>query len=195
MPFKSPEARLDALAKDFRGLANPSGFGQRMILGGIRRAILRGPLREEFRTGIGPDGPWKETVRGKQALESKTLAGAFKAELLAGAVRFEGAVRRNWLMAHQLGQRFSTRSVEANKQFLTFNKAGRLIKNSKALNKKGQVRRGVFQTFAKAHTVGARVLPPRPMIPTGAVLPPSWNAAATAGAEEGLQRWMAKVAK
>jgi len=195
MPFRTPDGRLHALEKDLRGLGNPSGFGQRMILMGIRRAILRGPLRQEFQTGVGPDGPWQPTVRGRQALLSRKLPGAFEGELLAGAVQFEGAVRRNWLLAHQLGARFKSRSVEANKQYLTFNRAGRLIKNSKALNKKGAVRRGVVQTFARAHSIGVRVLPARPMIPTGTILPPSWNAAAAAGAEDGLQRWMAKVAK
>jgi hypothetical protein len=195
MPFTSPTARLAAVQRDLRSLGDPNGSGQRFVLSGIRRAILRGPLREEFQTGIGPKGPWQPTARGKQALQSKKLAGAFTAELLAGAVQFEGVVRRNWLEAHQFGHSFPARKTSAQQQFLTFNRKGRLIKNGKALNKKGEIKRGVHQTFAKPHIVKAHVLPARPMVPTGTTLPAAWEAAASAGASEGLERWAKRVTR
>lgn len=195
MPWSSPEARLGAVRRDLGSLGDPNGSGQRFVLAGIRRAILRGPLREEFATGMGPKGPWAPTVRGKQALRSKKLAGAFLGELAAGAIEFRGAVARGWLEAHQVGHKFPARKAEANKQFLTFNRNNKLMKNSRALNKKGDVKRGVHQTFAPAHVVKAHVLPARPMVPTGTTLPPTWETAATTGAEEGLQRWAAKVTR
>lgn len=196
MPFTSPTARLAAVQRDLRSLGDPEGSGQRFVLSGIRRAILRGPLREEFKTGIGPKGPWQPTARGKQALRSNKLAGAFAAQLLAGAVEFSGAVKRNWLEAHQTGYTFPARKTAANQQFLTFNRKGRLIKNSKALSKKdGLVKRGVHQTFAKPHTVKAHVLPARPMVPTGTTLPAAWETAASAGASEGLERWAKRVTR
>lgn len=164
------------------------------LLRGIDREV-KGLLRQEFASGSGPYGAWRPTVRGRQALQSKKLPQAFTSEIGPTGLRYSAKSKRDLLTAHQEGHEFPARSVAANKQFLTFNRGGKLIKSSRALNKKGEVKRGVYQRFAKAHTAGARVLPQRQVVPEGDELPPPWENAVTRGAEAGVQRWYDRASK
>jgi hypothetical protein len=164
------------------------------LLRGIDREV-KGLLKEEFATGQGPYGAWQNTVRGRQALQSRKLPQAFTSELQPNGLRYMAKSKRDLLTAHQEGYKFPARQRAANQQFLTFNKGGKLIKNSRALNKKGETKRGVYQRFAKAHTVGARVLPQRQIVPEGDELPPAWKSAVTRGAEAGVQRWYDRTSK
>jgi hypothetical protein len=194
MPLTGDFAGLARLRRNIEGLASPTGPGQRTLLAAVRSEVKQ-LLRTEFATSTGPNGPWVPTVRGKPALASKKLAQAFESEVVAGGVRFRGVVNRDWLEAHQEGHTFKSRSVAAAKQFLTFNSKGRLIKAKRALNKKGDVKRGVHQTFARAHTVGERVLPQRLIAPQGGILTPSWQAAIARGITNGMQRWYANTTR
>jgi hypothetical protein len=154
--------------------------------GGIVKSI-RGLVRDEFATGVGPYGAWQRTARGKAALVSKKLPQGLTSRADRGQILF--VIRVPWILAHHKGHRFPARSVEANQQFLTFNARGRLIANRRALNKKGQARRGVFQTFARAHKVKERILPERPIFPTRLGLPPKWKAGIVDGASVGMANW------
>jgi len=187
-----------ALTGDFDGLRRLRADMGKLATGtdllrGIDREV-KGLLKEEFASGKGPYGSWRPTVRGRQALQSKKLPQAFKSEIGPTGLRYSAKSKRDLLTAHQEGHEFPARKRAANQQFLTF-KNGKLIKNSRALNKKGEVKRGVQQTFAKAHTVGKRVLPQRQIVPEGDTLPPPWENAVTRGAERGMQRWYERAAK
>lgn len=166
------------------------------ILRGIKQQVGL-LLKSEFATGTGPSGDkWKPTVRGRQPLQSRKLASAFDITADADSVRGVGKSKRDMLTAHQEGRVFKSRRVVENKQYLTFDKRGRLIRNSRALNRKGDVKRGVRQTFARAHTVGQRVLPARPIIPDrDGELPANWVAAVNAGAVQGMQWWSERAAR
>lgn len=187
MPIKEPVNEVRRLRSSLARLARGTP-----ILQGIDYEVKK-LLKQEFATGEGPYGPWQKTARGRQALQSKRLPTAFKSTIGPSGLRYVAKSRRDFLEAHQQGHIFPARHREANKQFLTFNKFGRLIKNSKALNKKGKVRAGVFQTFARAHTVGKRVLPQRRIAPEGTDLPPSWEAALERGATYGMNRWYGRA--
>lgn len=189
MPLTGDTAGLRRLQSSVQNLARGTD-----ILRGIDREI-KGLLKAEFATGQGPYGSWQVTARGRQALESRKLPQAFTSEITASGLRFVGKTKRDFLTAHQEGHEFPARQRAANQQFLTFDKRGRLIKNSRALNKKGQVKRGVHQTFAKAHTVGARILPQRQIVPDGSDVPPSWEQALERGATNGVQRWYERAVK
>jgi len=123
------------------------------------------------------------------------LPQAFASTIGPSGLRYSAKSKRDLLEAHQEGHEFPARQRAANQQFLTFDKRGLLIKTSRALNKKGEVKRGVHQTFAKAHTVGARVLPQRQIVPEGSDLPPPWENAVERGAARGMQRWYERAVK
>lgn len=189
MPLNGDIVGVRALRADMVRLARGTD-----LLRGIDREV-KGLLKEEFATGEGPYGPWQNTVRGRQALQSRKLPQAFKSEIGPSGLRYSAKSKRDLLTAHQEGHEFPARQRAANQQYLTFNSKGKLIKNSRALNKKGELKRGVHQTFAKAHTVGARVLPQRQIVPDGSDLPPPWEQAIERGAEGGVMRWYARAVK
>lgn len=183
MSVEVPEGALRQLRSDLGQLARGT-----LILRGIDRAV-KVLLKEEFATGEGPYGKWQPTVRGRQALESRKLATAFKSTIGPNGLRYSAKSKRDFLQAHQTGHEFPERQRAANQQFLTFNAKGRLTKNGRILNKKGEVKRGYYQIFARAHTVGMRVLPARPIIPEGAELPPKWEQTVERGATAAVEKW------
>lgn len=189
MPLRGDAAGVRRLRGSFEKLARGE-----LLLRGIDREV-NGLLKEEFATGQGPYGPWVNTVRGRQALQSRKLAQAFRSEIGPTGLRYSAKTKRDLLTAHQEGHEFPERQRAANQQYLTFNSKGKLIKNSRALNKKGELKRGVHQTFAKAHTVGARVLPQRQIVPEGSDIPPPWENAIERGAEVGMMRWYDQAVK
>lgn len=186
MGFTGDFAGISVWRRKMLDLANVNGKAQQEIARAVAREV-KGVLRQEFTDGEGPEGKWAPTVRGKPALESRKLPNAFTWRFDRGVLRFVGRVKRDWLTAHQEGHEFPARSVGENQRFLTF-KNGKLIKNRRALNRKGQAVRGVVQVFARAHTIGKRVLPARPIVPTGSI-PSKWATAINRGARLVMLEW------
>jgi hypothetical protein len=194
--MKSPEARLKRIREEFVSLARRGGAAQKTLLRGMKQQVTL-VLKNEFQTSTDPSGTgWKETAQGKPALRSKKLPTAFELELVDGALRGVGKSKRDLLQAHQDGHEFKARQVEANKQFLSFSRKGRLVTARRLFNKAGELRRGAYQIFARAHAVGKRVLPQRQIIPArGGELPSRWGAAVRAGVAIGVSWWVERVSK
>ena len=130
--------------------------------------------------------------QGREALQSKKLPNAFRFVLAGGKIIGIGKSNRDLLTAHQEGHIFSARHRAANQQFLSFSRGGRLVSEKKLYSKAGKLKRGVFQRFAGAHTVGQRVLPQRKIVPDGQ-LTGIWLDAVTTGALAGFARWSERV--
>lgn len=185
-------AKLRSLQHGFQSLA--SGAERDRLARGIKSSVI-GQLKEEFSKGISPDGTaWQQTKRGRPALISRKLPGAFVGQVNSGNVFFRADSTRSLLVAHQFGATFKARAVGAGKQFLTFDKLGRLVKAKRALNKKGDARRGYRQTFARTHNIGARVLPARPIYPEGA-MPTPWSDRIQSGVISELMAWNDRMDK
>lgn len=189
MAMDVPETGLRRLRAGFVRI----GSGD-LFLRAINRAT-KGLLKEEFATGVGPNGPWDPTKRGKQALQSRKLPQAFKSNVARGELSFVARTTRDMLTAHQEGRAWPARH-SAGGQILTFNKRGRIIKAKNAisrgsLKKHGELRlkRGVSFAEVQAHRVGQRVLPAREIVPTGTKLPESWEFVLDAVALVEVQRW------
>lgn len=180
-------AGVRALRRAVRDLSQPDGRAVQDIAKGVKAEVDE-VIREEFASGDGPDGPWQKTARGKAALVSRKLPNAFRARFDQGVLQYTAKVPRGWLLTQHEGHTFPARKVAALKHYLSFNSKGRLVAERRLFNKKGELRRGAIQRFAGAHTVGQRVLPPRPLYPTGS-LPSKWSNAIARGANVGLTRW------
>src|SRR4051812_27184297 len=180
---------LDEAVRAFRAierraleLADPGGRGQTAILEsvGVQGLAL---LKSEFATGTSADGDaFTPTKRGRAALVSNKLPYAFEWRVDRGVIRFVGRVKREWLLAHQLGHVFPARSVAANSQYLNFNSKGKLVAERRIFRKDGTQRRGSFQRYAAEHRIRERTLPERHIVPAGPDLPAPWRAAVNAGA-------------
>lgn len=195
MPLTGDDRKLGKLADDLRSLGQPNTPAQQGLLEPVKREI-KTVLKTEFSSSVDPSGqPWQETVRRHPALVSKKLPYAFEFGARDGAIVGVGRSKRDLLDAHQYGHFFSARHVEALGQFLTFNRKGKLVSNGRVLNKKGEVKRGYYQTFAREHTIRDRELPVRQIIPEGDQLPPLWEGAVERGVTAGMQRWYEKAAK
>src|SRR6185295_4702811 len=130
MPLTGDFVGLRRLAADVKKLASGE------IVLNAAKAEVKGLLREQFQQGIGPDGaPLQETKRGKAALVSRKLQNVFQGRIDHGALRFVGKSKRDMLTGHQEGVTFPARGVAANKQYLTYDKNGRLVKRTRATNK------------------------------------------------------------
>lgn len=194
MGLTAPLEQLRSLQRGMESLQRPDGAAQRTILRGIKQQVSV-LLRSQFQTSTGPSGAaLQPTKRGAPALVSKKLPQAFEFQIEDGAIRGVGKTKRDLLTALHAGHVFAARHVGAQKQFLTFSR-GKLVKAGRALNKQGQVRRGIHQTFSQAHTVSERRLPPRPIIPEGNALPPPWDAAVRAGVAVGMQWWVERLSR
>jgi hypothetical protein len=192
MPASGDSRKLDKLAERMHTLASGKGTG---LFPPINRA-MKAVLREEFTRSIDPSGrTWQPTVKGRPALISRKLPNAFAFAARDGYIVGVGKTKRDLLTAHQEGHTFRARQVAALKNFLTFDKGGRVIAKRRALNRKGDVRRGVQQVFARAHEVSERVLPARPIVPEGSTLPRLWDGALRAGFTEGMTKWFEGAAK
>jgi hypothetical protein len=195
MPLTGDTAGLRKLQRSFGQMATQGSAPRVSMLEDVKRQGLL-LLKQEFTDSTSATGaPFAKTVRGKPALLSRKLPYAFDGRIDRDSLRFIGRVEREWLVTMQEGRTFKARKVAANQQFLSFSRAGKLVKESRIFNKKGEVRRGARQVFAGEHTVGQRVLPPRPMVPPNASgdLPPPWDAAVKAGLAVGFGRWSSKV--
>jgi hypothetical protein len=191
----SGEAKLAKIARDMHALGTPNSAEQQRLFEPMKR-FIKGVVREEFTRSVDPSGrTWKETVRGKPALVSKKLPNAFLFAARDGSIVGVGKSKRDMLEAHQTGYTFRARQVAALKQFLTFDKHGRLIGKKRAISRTGKVKRGAYQVFAREHKVGARVLPERQIVPEGTELPRLWDGAMRLGFTDAMQRWYDRTAK
>jgi hypothetical protein len=194
MPLTGNFAGLRRLRRGLESVAEPEGAGRTDLVEGVQ-AEVKELLAEEFEKGIGPTGePWQETVRGKPALVSRKLVGAFSSRIDRGIVRFTGKSKRDMLLAHQFGHTFPARKVAAEKQHLSFNSKGKLVAARRIFKKDGTVRRGGYQRFAAAHTVHERTLPARPIYPDGA-MPPRWEERIQRGIAAAMERLAARWQK
>lgn len=186
MPLDDAVRAFRRLERTVGELAHPEGAGQVAMLEGIKREGLV-LLKHEFATGTSAEGDaFAPTKRGRAALVSNKLPYAFEARIDRGIVRFVGRVKREWLVAHQLGHVFPARAVSANQQHLNFNSKGKLVAARRIFKKDGTTRRGAYQRYAAEHRIRERVLVERHMAPVGPDLPAPWQAAVSAGAAVAL---------
>lgn len=178
---------LRQLQRALKNLAKPDSSASQEIGKRVANEV-DGVLREQFSTGVGPDGEWQRTKSGRPALVSSRLAAAFRSRFDRGVLRYTAATPRNWLEAHHEGRTFPARKVAALSRYLSFNSKGKLVAGRRILKKDGTTKRGTYQRYAAAHTVSQRVLPRRPIYPTGA-LPSKWSNAIMRGASAGITRW------
>lgn len=186
MPLTGPFGRVEALAKNMRDLASKNGKAQKAI-GSATVPRIRKVWKEQFRTGVGPDGAWERNRNGGQPLDSRKLAADFKGKVMPGGVLFSSPVK--WLMAHHRGHVFAARSVANRQNVMRFNAKGRLVKTKRF----EKLKRGVA-VFARAHRVGQRRLPARPLYPTRSI-PVVWARAINEGAAEAMRRWLVQSTK
>jgi len=188
------------LTGDFSGLKKLESAVQKLaskepVLESMKREVFT-LLRDEFKQGSGPDGEtWEPTKRGKPAMVSKKLPFAFGARADRGELRFIGKTKRDLMSALHAGHVFPPRVAKASA--LRFNSKGSLISAAafrRALDKRpsgknpNRKRRYSIRTAA-AHTVGERVLPPRPIIPQSGEMPARWQAAVNAGVFRVVAAW------
>lgn len=185
-------AGLRRLQRSFRSIADPNGDGRTGLLKGVRTEI-NGVIRAEFAEGIGPDGTsWQRTVRGGQPLFSKVLPHAFESRAEGGELRYVAYTKRDFLTAHQFGHTFPARVGGGNSLF--FDEKGRALKQGKLSGSRIKRIKFVQEVKTRTHTVGQRVLPARPIYPTGA-LPLRWEEAIHRGLTAGMERWAEKAEK
>jgi hypothetical protein len=106
-----------------------------------------------------------------------------------GSIRFFGRTTRDLLEALHAGHRFPARRTGG--QSLFFDKRNKLLRLGK-LSKRGLRTTFVEEKRAREHTVGARVLPARPVYPVGG-LTPSWDAGVRRGLERGMTSWWERI--
>lgn len=193
MPMTGETARLGRIGRAMTGIADPSGKGHDALLMGVDKQVKL-VLKTEFQGSFGPDGnTWVQTKRGKDALVSNKLPNVFISRIENGVLRFIGRGKRDMIEALSSGHVFPARGVSALQHYLSFNSKNKLVRESRLFNKKGDLRKGARQVFAKAHTVSKRVLPPRPIVPAGGELPSRWDAAVRAGLTIGFAQQIEKA--
>lgn len=179
--------RLRRLRRNVVELANAGGQPQRQIAKEAQKDVKQ-LLREQFAEGRGPDDPWERTADGEPALVSKKLPSDFEAQIRPGGLLRVQPSRATWLRAHHEGHVFTTR--QGGGQVLTFNKSGRLVKRARISRQKF-----VFDRVARKHTVGRRVLKPRPIYPNDIAASPRWSTRIRAGQARAMKAWAALAAK
>jgi hypothetical protein len=185
--FSGPFAKLKNLRRNVSELANAAGRTQHAIATEVAKEVKQ-LIREQFRDGEGPFGPWARRADGERALVSRRLPSDFEARVRPGARLWVQPSRARWLRAHHEGHTFAPRAAAG--QLLTFDKRGRLI------SKKRQRRaKFVFDTKARSHTVGRRELPARPIYPTSAASSRTWASRVTLGQQRAMARWSKGVLK
>jgi hypothetical protein len=185
MGLRYDSRTLHRLEQRFEKLA--SGRPPEDLAHAIEKEV-RGLLKEQFAAGIDPAGNTYKPLRsGKPAFYKKMrIPQDFRSATVPQGVLFYGRIR--WLDAHQHGHVFPARKVAANKNYLTFNSKGKLVAERRIFRKTGEVRKGGYQVFARAHEIGKRVLPQRMIYPEGA-LPKRWDEALERGAEAGMEEF------
>lgn len=187
MPLTGDFAKLRKLKAAMAELARPDGKPQRDVGRQVVREV-RVELREQFGGGFGPYGAWEKTKRGRPALLSRKLPQDFRGKTVPGGVKF--TTRIPWLRAHHEGHVFPAHQTGG--QPLFFNERGRLLRLGK-LSARGLRTKFVQERRARQHTVGARVLPRRPMYPERTPLPTKWAYRVNVGAGPAMARWFKRA--
>lgn len=186
MPLAGDLRRLKGWAAHVATLGTPNSAPQRAIAAEVGRAV-RGVLKQQFSTGTSPTGqPWQPKVNGKPALISKKLPGDFTTSPVAKGVFTTSRIP--WLRAHHEGHVFPPRQ-SAGGHSLWFDQNNRVIKMGR-LTKRALRMTFVRESVVRAHLVGRRVLPARPIYPEGA-MPAPWAAALNRGIDAGMLKWRA----
>jgi hypothetical protein len=189
MGLQAPSEKLQAIQRSMESLAQPDGAAHKTILRGIKQQVQL-VLKTQFQTSTDPSGQtYEPTVDGKPALASKKLPSLFQFQIEGGFVRGVAKSKRDMMTALHEGHIFASRQVAAG-QVNRFNAKGKLVSASRF----EKLKRGKA-TFSKAHSIGQRVLPPRPIIPEGNELPPLWDSAVRAGVTVGMQWWADRMSK
>ena len=209
MGMRGNFAGLKKLQREFAGLARKQGAEQTAMARAVTQK-LRPLIKEQFAKGVGPDGaPQERTKRGKPGLVSRKLGSGIRFAPIPGGLRISAPTQHldDILGAHQNGHVYSARQSQGGFQFR--GKTGKLISRSKFLRavrdaqathsrgswryskQVGKKTRFVGERAKIApHRVGARVLPPRHIVPAkGEPMPPRWVSAIQAGLREFLRAW------
>lgn len=211
MPLDGDFKGLEKVQAKMQDLADVGGAAHRDVGRAVGKEV-QGLEREQFEQGIAPSGePWRAKKTGGLALQSRRLGSSFTTEVMAG--RLIGRFKIAWLSAHHEGHIFPPR--RAGGQQLYFTKRGRLTTakkfarrlrsaQDKAIAARGvlddkrfqrrlaRLAKGVgFVRETKQHGIRARILPARPLYPTGA-LPPRWQERIGRGVTAGVLRWYGK---
>lgn len=203
MPLTGDFVALRKLERQLQDLSKPGSASQKLIANGVAKS-LKELVKQQFLSGVGPYGEWQRTKRGKPALLSRKLASGFKATVIPGGLVIrlsppESTVTR-WLFTHHEGFTFPARAVKGG-QTRFFNRSGRLIRHERAMrwvdrDKDGKFqavfKRGVFRRVTKAHVIGSRQLPERPLWPSHG-MSESWADAINKGARDGMDAWYRKA--
>lgn len=179
MPLTGDFARLKRLKKSVEQLGRADGSPQKSIARAVITEVRKGPLAEQYQTGVGPEGPWVPRKDGKPALVSRKLARTIRGNPVPGGalITWRSAI----MLAHHEGHVFGPRHVAAGT--LTFDKKMRLI--SARRQRRAKL---VIDVARAAHLIRARVLVARRQVPRGS-LPPRWQAAVELGLRRGMTRW------
>lgn len=182
--FSGDFDKLKRLARSVEQLADPNGRPQRTIARKVITELRTGPLREQYRTGIGPEGAWQpRKADGRPALVSRKLPTLVRGRPVRGGAVFEW--RSAIMKAHHEGHVFPAR--RGGGQSLFYDERGRLIRLGR-LSARAFRYKFVAERITRAHGIGARVLPPRPQYPRGP-MPDSWRRPIERGLRAGMDDW------
>jgi len=184
MPLLGDFAKLKKLTRSVEALAKTGGRPQQAIARAVIKEVRAGPLKAQYQSGVGPDGPWQPRKDGKPALVSRKLPRVIRASPKGDGAEF--VWRSTIMLAHHEGHVFASRTGGGHSVF--FDENGRAIKLGKL------TRRAFRYSFVRevkvgAHLVGARVLPPRRQYPRPGSIPLSWSKPIANGMRIGMTRW------
>ena len=180
MPLKGDVFGVAKLRNSMKRLAAKNGREWKLIQGNVYGTVMD-LVREEFKKGIDPSGAaWKLTKRGRrQPLMSRKIPASIHHHSTTDGLFFFSYVI--WLGAHQDGHVWPA----GGHHMMTVSKAGKMLRTrgrvEKYIGADGKThskkeprvikQKSVFDV--KAHHLHARVLPPRPIVPNGA-MPLRW---------------------
>lgn len=206
MAFVGDFRNLRNLSERVADLARAGSKARKDISNGVGLAV-RYQIQVQFATGTGPDArEWTRTKRGKLALVSRKLPQDFAWRAESAGLIFYSRVP--WLRAHHDGHRFPAHNAAARSaavdaigsRFVKFKELRRALrtKNVERIDSdrgslwvkkfKNKSKLLVRSITIREHAVGARILPARPIYPTGKI-PEAWAVAMNRGAQAGFEKW------
>lgn len=212
---KSEQDKWDDFVKRVKDLAVRGGKEQHAIALGVALKLRAGPIRQQYKTGIGPDGPWPRRKDGKPALLSNKLPHAVRFQYTETGFKF--VWRPPWMAAQHEGHVWPARKQAAREGYQ--NTKGRFLSAKAFAGRQYQAKKKMqhlqalllvapprrrkaltrqlnaaaissgYVVQVRGHSIGVRMLPPRKQYPTGGTLPPAWRDAAVAGMRTGMREW------
>lgn len=219
MPLTGDMAKLRSLHRKILAIGQVNSAAQKAVLTQAANAI-KALTRQQLAEGIAPDGSMQPPKKnGKPGMKSAKLArGAIAVEPRGdGIYSYMKNPHKRWpdiMWAHQDGHTFPRRKSGGGA--MRFNRRGKLVSTKSfartvkghaaqldrdntrdlyAYTKTGKMRLLGKSVRAKSHVVGQRVLPARPVFPSGGSLPKRWTDGAARGLVLGLRMELDKVAK